>query len=212
MFRISLLAVACVALLRQSSCLANDDGPCEYANTPLEADHLTPWGSTVAEDVAALEVAQQGTWRWYPSTDELDIENGGTELAAQVSFVADPSSYRLREHVAGGHGVACYGPTVMVDGTLTFTNEQNDVIVSIPLTAERTLGNVGQYSASPVISPVPIFSAGLTEKVEYEVSGIGGTIHWRDNEGFIALFDYLAQTTLTDESGLGVVSPVAEFE
>ncbi|MFV8751723.1 hypothetical protein ACNOYE_14355 [Nannocystaceae bacterium ST9] len=206
------MAACCLALLREPVCSYGDGEPCGYDETPLGADEVTPWGTTVAEDIASLEIAQHGTWRWYMSTDELDIENGGSEFPAMVRFVHDPASVRVREQVAGGDGVACDATTVMVGGMLTFTDEQDDVIVSVPITAERMQTAAPQYGASLLLSPISVFSTEIHDTVEYEVKQIVGRINWVDGERLSVQFHYQGQTMSAETTGEGVFSLIADFE
>jgi hypothetical protein len=129
-----------------------------------------------------------------------------------AQFVHDPTTMRFSQHASGGEGVSCNGPTVMVDGTLTFTDEQGDVIVSVPIRAERMLTAEPQYGASPLYSPITAFSTGLQEKVEYDIRQIVGRINWIDDERLVADFHYNGQTMLTETTGVGVFSLIAVFE
>ncbi len=207
------MATCCLALLRQPLCNFGDEGePCGYDETPLAFDDITPWETTLAEDIASLEIAQHGMWRWSESTDELDIADEGSEFPAMAQFIADLATLRLREHVEGGDGVACDGTTVMIDGMLTFTDEQGTVVVSIPITAERMQASSPQYASAPLLTPISMFSTGLSETVEFETMQVVGRINWVDQERLSVQFHYYTNTMLTATTGEGVFSLIAEFE
>ena len=139
------------------------------------------------------------------------IDESGVELPAVASFVHDPQTIRFREYESGGHGVACFGPTIEVDGMLTFTDEQDAVIVSIPITAARQHTADEYYAAVPQLSPIDIFSTGLHEQEEYEIRQINGTVYWLPDR-LLAEFGYAGQRMTTATTGEGVLQPVAVFD
>lgn len=213
MIRTSLLiASCCLALLREPLC-GGDNLPCEYEDTPLDLDYITPSGMTLGEEVAALEGTYSGTWRWYASWEELTIEGGGIEFPAQATFV--PSNYRLRERV--GPEMSCFEGGIKVDGDLTFTDEQGGEILSIPITAERSDGgDVPSYYARPEFSPISEFSTRLHANVEYDISRVVGDIYFIDEDHLEANFAFggqsaLGKTSSGTEIGYGVTLEVADF-
>jgi hypothetical protein len=209
--RTSLLAVSCcLALLRGALC-STDDGPCEYEVTLLDPDEPTPSGMTVGDEFGALEGTFSGTWRWYASTDELTIEGGGVEFPAQATFILDPATYRISEHVGGGAGAFCGDRGIRVDGTLTFADEQDAVILSIPITVDRRGNQRPNYVASMMFSPISEFSPRLHENVEYDESGVSALVRWIDGQ-LVAEFHYGGQSMLTPQTGAGILRDVAEFE
>jgi hypothetical protein len=117
----------------------------------------------------------------------------------------------LREYESGGHGVACDGPTLEVDGMLTFTNEQDAVIVNIPITAARQYTAEEYYASVSQLSPINTFSTGLHEQEEYEIRQIIGVVYWLSDR-FLAEFDYHGQRMLTETTGNGVYHRVAVFD
>lgn len=150
--RTSLIApLICMLLLRETLCSScvGEDSPCEYEVVTLAADAETPWGTTPAEDIAALEIPQHGTWRWGDSKDEIDVDQSGVEQAAWATYVHDPDTIEYSEHVGGGRGVTCNGPMVSVDGTLTITDEQDAVILSVPVTVERQDMSTARRRSTP---------------------------------------------------------------
>jgi hypothetical protein len=188
-----------------------DDGPCEYEETPLEPDAETLWGTTPAEDIAELEIPQHGTWRWGESKDFVEVDDGGVELPAWATFVHDPETIRYSEHVAGGVGVACNGPTVLVDGTLTITDEQGAVIVGVPITAAYQYMASVNYGSSPTYDPISRFSDRVHETAAWDLAHVFGAISWLDEHGLRAEFYYQAQSMTTETAGNGVSSLVGEF-
>ena len=210
-----LVTVTCLALLRgEAGCCSidsRDDGPCVYDETPLAPDDETPWGTTPAQDIAALEVPQHGTWRWGEDQYFIEIDEDGVELSGWATFVHDAATIRYSEHVSGGLGVACDGPTVSIDGTLTITDEQGAVIISVPLTVQRQYTAHLEYVSSPQYSPISLFSSSLQEQAEFDVSQVYGVIVWRPR-GLIAEFYYQAQSMTTATTGDGAISLVGMFE
>jgi hypothetical protein len=206
------LPLACILLLRENLCTSclPDGEPCEYEVVSLAPDAGTPWGTTPAEDIAALEIPQHGMWRWGESGNSIEIEDSGVELQAWATFVHDPGSIYYSDHVDGGRGWVCDGPTVMVDGTLTFTDEQGGAIVSVPLTVERQHMAGGYYSSSPMYWPISLFSELVHETAEWDTEGVYGNIIWLD-KGLLAGFDYLGQSKLTETTGHGVSHLVGGF-
>ncbi|PRQ00530.1 hypothetical protein ENSA7_60240 [Enhygromyxa salina] len=194
-----------------TSCLP-DDEPCEYDLVPLAADDETPWGTTPAADIATLELSQHGTWRWGESTEYLDIDQSGFELPAWASFVHDPETVRYSEHVDGGRGVACNGPTVSVDGTLTISSEADEVILSVPLTVLREFGSVQTYLSTPQYSPISSFSAALSEKAKFDMTQVFGSMIWIDGVRLQIEFFYHGQSMLSETTGGGVFTLVGKFE
>ncbi|KIG16401.1 hypothetical protein DB30_04445 [Enhygromyxa salina] len=216
MLRTSLIApLACALLLRETlctSCVGGDDSPCEYEVVSLAADAETPWGTTPADDIAALEVPQHGTWRWGDSTESIEIDQSGFEQPAWATYVHDPTTIRFSDHVAGGRGIACDGQTVMVDGTLTITDEQDAVILSVPVTALRQDMAGDAYGASPQYSPISLFSDELHEKAEWDMTQVFGAILWINGGRLSGEFYYHGQSMRTETTGDGVVSLVGLFE
>jgi hypothetical protein len=209
-----LIIVACLALLRGESpcsCVDDDDGPCEYEKTPMASDAETLWGTTPAEDIAELEIPQHGIWRWGESKYFVEVDDSGVELPAWAAFVHDPETIRYSEHVAGGVGVACNGPTVSVDGTLTITDEQGAVIISVAVTAAYQHMASLNYGSSPQYDPVSLFSDRVHETAEWDIAQVFGAITWLDEEGLRAEFFYQAQSMTTETTGDGVIAPVGEF-
>jgi hypothetical protein len=213
-----LIIGACLALLRgEGLCSCADDEPCQYEETPLAADAETLWNTTPAEDIAELEIPQHGTWRWGESRDFVEIDDSGVELPAWATFVHDPETIRYSEHVDGGIGVACNGPTVSVDGILTITDEQGAVIVSVPITAAYQYMASLNYAAIPEYSPASLFSDRVHETAEWDIAQVWGVIMWLEEHGLRAEFYYQAQSKNpgTTENGTvtgnGVVALVGEF-
>jgi hypothetical protein len=212
--RTSVIAtVCCLALFRQTLCTSCVEGSeCEYVEIPLTAEDVTLWDTTVAEDIAILETPQPGTWRWGSSFDALEIKQADTEFPAVATFVHDPASVRFQEHVAGGEGALCDGEVVMVDGMLTFTDEQDEVIVSVPITARRMHMASPQYAAEALLSPTSVFSTELHPITQYDVMAISGVVKWVDNARLRAEFTYFTQTMPTATTGNGVSATAATFE
>ena len=213
MIRTSLVApLACAVLLREALCSCGvDDGPCEYEETPLAVDAETPWGTTPAQDIAELEVPQHGTWIWSESKDFIEIDDAEVSLPAWATFVHDSETIRFSEYIGGGYGLACDGPTVSVDGTLTFTDEQGGVIVSVPVTVERQWTSAPNYGSSPRFSPISLFSAAVQATEEFEIMQVDGSIIWLD-DGLLAEFYYFALSMRTETTGDGVHTLIAKFE
>lgn len=209
----TVVALACVLLARTKcphSCIP--DEPCEYDELVIDGDFETPWETTVAMDIAALEVPQHGTWRWGESTENIELEHSGVELPAWATFVHNPDGIVYREHIDGGLGVACDGLTVAIEGTLTITDESDEVIVSVPLTVERQYAAEPTYGASPSYSPVSEFSTTLHELAEWDFTLVFGSVLWIKGERLLAEFFYWTQTMDTETTGGGAVSPVGVFE
>jgi hypothetical protein len=213
-----LIIGTCLALLRgEGLCTCVDDEPCQYEETPLAADAETLWGTTPAEDIANLEIPQHGTWRWGESKDFVEVDDSGVELPAWATFVHDPETIRFSEHVDGGRGVACNGPTVSVDGTLTITDDQGAVIVSLPITALRQFTADLNYVSGPEYSPASLFSDRVHETAEWDIALVWGAISWLEEHGLHAEFYYYGQrmnpgtTENGTATGNGVVALVGEF-
>ena len=215
MIRTSLLVpLACALLLRDTLCSCDvDDGPCEYEVTPLAPDDETPWGTTPAQDLAELEVPQHGTWTWSESEDFIEIQHAGVSVPAWATFVHDPETISFSEHIGGGYPPACKGPIVSADGTLTFTDEQGGVIVSVPVTVERQLTATLNYGSSPVYSPISQFSTAVqtTADFQFQLMQVNGSIIWLD-DGLLAEFYYFALSMRTETTGDGVTALIAKFE
>lgn len=219
MLRTSLIIpLASLVLLRQTLCSCAPDEPCEYEVVPLEMDAETLWNTTPAEDIAELEIPQHGTWSWGESEYFVELDDSGVSLPAWATFVHDPETIRYSEHVGGGHGVACNGPTVSVDGTLTITDEQGGVIISVQLTVLRQYTADLNYISSPQYSPISLFSDRVHETAEWDMSQVYGAISWFEQSGLLAEFFYQAQsqdpepTASGTVTGDGVFSPVGTFE
>lgn len=205
-----IIPLATLVLMRQGfcdSCLGIEDEPCQYVETPLTAEAETSWGTTVAEDIAELEMPRHGTWYWGENRDFVTVDQSGVELPAWAAFVHDPDTIRSSEHVGGGRGTACYAPPVLMDGTLTFTDDQGGVIVSVPITVEW---QDGDYGSSPQYIPPSLYSSEVHELMEWEFSQVFGAIIWAPN-GFFAEFYYWGQSMTTETTGDGVASLVGEF-
>lgn len=212
MIRTSLLVpLACALLLREGLCSCGADGPCEYEVTVLAADDETPWGTTPSQDIAELEVPQHGTWAWSESTSFVRLDEEGVSWPAWATFVHDPETIRFSEHVDGGYPPACKGPTVSVDGTMTFADDQGEVIVSIPITVERQLTATLVYGSSPTYSPVSLFSPAIHETNDHEMTLVYGDIIWTE-QGLFVEFYYLGQTMRTETTGDGAYTLIAKFE
>ena len=217
MLRTSLLIpLAALVLLRENLCTAlfpPKREPCEYEVIELATDIEMPWGTTPAEDLAVLEVPTHGTWTWGESSESIDIEQSGVVLPAWASFVHDPDTLRTRDQVGGGgRGVFCYGATVLVDGTLTVTDEQGAEIISVPVTAERSHQVDDFYRSMPEYSPIAEFSPELHAKAEFDRTRIAGLVLWAEDSRLFAHFDYNGQTMIDESNGRGVVSFVGMFE
>lgn len=213
MVRTSMIGVALgVAILRQPACTCVEAEPCEYLETPLATDERTPWDTVVADDIALLEQPQPGTWRWYSSGDDIAIADADMVFPAIARFTHDPEGVTYREHIDGGEQTACYGPTVRIKGQLTFTNEADEIIVSVPVTAERALTASLQYDALETFVPIDEFSPDIEALREYDVMQIVGLVNWYDNERLRAEFNYRTQTKNDSGSGYGVILGVALFE
>jgi hypothetical protein len=208
-----IVTVCCLALFRQASpCSCIEASECVYAETPLVAEDVTPWDTTIAADIAILETPQPGTWRWGSSFSALEIEQADTAFSATATFVHDPASVRFEEWVAGGVGAVCNGNTVLIDGMLTFSNEQDEVIVSVPVTARRTYQDSLQYAAEALLSPVEMFSTELHPLTQYDEMGVAVLVNWINNSRLRAEFTYFTLTKTTPTTGDGVSASAAVFE
>ena len=191
---------------------STSDGPCEYEATALVASDETPWGGLVGEELLALRGPYPGTWTWAIDTEEIELQNAEQVIAAEAIFEVDPSSYRLVEHVRGGAGVACYGPTIEADGILTFRGQDGETLTSVSVTAHRREGGSPFYQIFELLQPVSSFSSELTE-----LSGVDGTairilaVWGPESESFQATFEYVGQE-LDDSGGVGFIVMVADFE
>src|SRR5690606_37025181 len=141
----------------------------------------TPWQTTLAEDLAILETPQPGTWRWQPNHSAVTIDAAEMEFPAVAIFVHDPQSSRLQEHVAGGEGAVCSGQNVLIDGTLTITTEEGEVVVSAPITVERAHMASQQYSALADYPLDEIFPTGIHPTTTHEQMGFSCFVTWIDN-------------------------------
>lgn len=214
MFRTSLiLSLSCIALFRQASaCSCAESTECEYVETPLATDYATPWETTLADDIAMLEVPQPGTWVWESSSDEIELDRPDTQIPAVATFVHDPESVRLKEYVTGGVGTICDDEKVLIDGTLTFTEEQGDVIVSLPITVERMDMATPRYTSELIQIPFSEFSAELHPLVTFEQMGVSTYINWFKDRGLHGEFTYFTLTMTTPTTGDGVTRTIALFE
>ena len=188
-----------------------EDGPCEYQLEALDPTDPTPWGGAVGVELAQLIGPYSGTWTWSPSTEEIDIEHADLVIEAEATFEPDESSYRINRYVGGGAGVACAGDAVQADGMLNFTDADDVLFVSIPITVERTVDQP-VYQAHAQLSPISVFSSGLTELGEISGTTIRGLIHWGlEGETLRATFEYTGQTN-GPSGGHGFIVSVAAFE
>jgi hypothetical protein len=215
--RISLAISLCVGLaLGSVGC--EDSKSCAYEETELSSDDLTPWGSRVEDDFAALAGPYEGTWRWSVTSDHLEIPASGQHSSAWATVQIDPSTYRRSELVGGGgggrHRGACAGDSILADGVLTVVDPQGAPIVEIPITATRAAGTSPQYTSTPYFSPITDFIAGIeaTPEFDYDEEGISGLLIWGDDGDWLhADFVYVAQRQISPTSGGGLLVDVAEF-
>ncbi len=206
------LRILALALSVAAGCNDADDGPCAYEARSLLASDLTPWGTPVGDDIAALAGPYPGTWTWAPSTEEIAIEDAGQTIAVEAVFEVDETSYRLREHVAGGAGVYCNYQTIQADGVLSFRDLDGVVVAAMPVTVERSLGETPFYVVFEIISPVSAFSTGLTELSGFEDTAIRVLANWGlEGESLGVNFDYIG-LELDDSGGVGFIVDVADFE
>lgn len=134
----SLLGLALLAplLARTNLCSCVTEEPCVYDTIEIDGDYETLWDTTAAEDLEWLEQPHVGTWRWGETTERLEIEQSGIERPAVATWVHDGEK-RFVEHVDGGVGVACNGPTVALDGTLIVTDAARDGLSRSPSRASH---------------------------------------------------------------------------
>jgi hypothetical protein len=203
--------VGCVALiLRGDACSCHEYGPCEYEEFPLTADDITPWDTRVGDDMTRLLGPYEGVWRWEEDHAALDFDQGGAEIAATATIVLDPATYRLIDPIYTGHTV-CSPETIAADGTMTFTDEQGEIISSFELTVTREIG-YPIYFSSVLIQPVEAFSDEIHTLREYDVEGILITAYWSRDGGELSVdIVYGAQSELTPTSGHGTHASVATF-
>ncbi|KIG13867.1 hypothetical protein DB30_07470 [Enhygromyxa salina] len=132
-------------------------------------------------------------------------------MEAEATFELDESSYRINRHIGGGAGVACAGDAVQADGVLSFADSDGVTFVSIPITVERT-NDQPVYQVQTQLSPISVFSSGLTELVEVSETSIRGLINWGlEGESLHATFEYTGQT-IGPSGGQGFIVSVAKFE
>lgn len=207
-----LLTSILALLLRSTLCGDYDPQPCGYEETDVTSDFITPWGTRIGDDMAALAGPYEGTWRWEKSNHVVEIEGGDVEIPALAQLTVDPDSYRLIEPVGPfGNGVVCSPTAVAADGVLTFTDEQGGPIVEIDVVVQQEQGG-GIYISSTTIQPVSAFSDRVHPTEDYDVEGIGVLVYWGDGgESLLAEFTYSGQRTLSSSSGEGARSPVATF-
>ena len=215
MIRISpLLGFALFAplLARTTLCSCAPSEPCIYDTIEIDADYETLWDTTVAEDLEWLEQPQVGTWRWGETNERIEIEQSGVERPAIATWVHDGGK-RFVEHVDGGVGVGCYGPTVELDGTLIVTDADDDsLIVSLPLTVEYEYTASLTYSAAPTYSPVNDYWPTVHELAEWDQSLVHGAVVWIERERLAAEFYYWVRRMETETTGVGGKSLVGIFE
>ena len=205
------LAFACCVTAGCNDISSTGDGPCEYEEKTLVGSDDTPWGTLVGEDILALVGPYPGTWTWAVNTEEIEIEGAGQVIEAEAVLEIDQSSYRLREHVSGGVGVACYGPTVQADGVLTFRDKDGVTLSSIPVTVQRSQGEAPLYKIYDFV-PVPDFSSQITELSGLDDTSIRVLGNWGlESETFRVTFEYVGQELAASE-GAGFIVLVAEFK
>jgi hypothetical protein len=197
-------------LLRSDACSCHEDGPCEYEELPLAADDQTPWGTRVGDDLAPLLGPYQGLWRWEEDHAALDFDQGGAEIPVTATITLDPATYRLIDPIYTGHTV-CTPETIAADGTMTFTEEEGEVITSFDFTVTREIG-YPIYFSEVLIQPVEAFSEEVHTLREYDVEGIKITANWSEDGSELTVYvEYGAQSELTATSGHGTLAGVATF-
>jgi len=210
---LALIALAPLLARQASPCSCQDEMPCVYETVELDEGYETLWDTTVAEDIAGLEQPQVGVWRWSESTEVIEIADSGVERPAIATWTHG-GGMRLTEHVEGGDGVACYGPTVALDGTLTVVDAEDDsLIISLPLTVEYQYTATLSYTGNPVYDPFEDQWPMLEPLVEgdWDTEVVTGAIRWVDAEHLFAEFNYAVQRMDTETTGSGAGSLVAEF-
>jgi hypothetical protein len=206
------MATSMALFLRETGCGCSEQeyGPCEYEEVPVTADAVTPWDTRVGDDLAQLLGPYEGIWRWEEDHAALDFDRGGAEIPATATLVLDPDTYRFVNPIYTGHTV-CSPESVAADGTMTFTDEQGEVITSFDLTVMREIG-LPVYLSDLTIQPVEAFSHEVHTLREYDVEGIHITVYWNEDGSELRVgIEYGAQSELTPASGTGTYAEVAEF-
>ncbi|NVB36345.1 hypothetical protein G6O69_00785 [Pseudenhygromyxa sp. WMMC2535] len=206
----ALVALAALAMMR--TCPSEQE-PCQYEDSPLSADDLTPWGSVVGEELAQLVGPYEGTWYWKESHEYVEIVDGGQAVPASATLELDLESIRLHEYVAG-RGVACAPTGVEVEGVLTFRDAEEQVLLRAPLTVFR--GENLYYADEMLRSPVEDYTSKVIPSPEIESqldsSGLSVVVDWGpEGESLYADLVYGGVEMLTDGSGWGPSVYVAEF-
>jgi hypothetical protein len=203
--------LACLVMLwRSDACSCQEYGPCEYEEVQLAADDITPWATRVGDDMARLLGPYEGIWRWEEDHAALDFDQGGAEIPATATITLDPATYRLIDPIYTGHTV-CTPETIAADGTMTFTDDQGDVITSFGFTVTREVG-IPSYLSYSIIQPVEAFSDEVHTLRDYDVDGIKIAAYWSEDGSELSVYiEYGAQSELTATSGHGTLAGVATF-
>ena len=80
----------------------------------------------------------------------LDLDHDGAEVPATATIELDPASYRVIDPIYAAHTVCLSSETIAADGTMTFTDEDGEVIIR----REIQVAGKGRATVNGALVPV----------------------------------------------------------
>lgn len=186
-------------------------GGCPYDEVELSPQFVTPWGTALEEDMAALTGPFPGTLAWLDGDDVIMVPKAGEVIDVEAEVEVDLSTARMYEYIMGDRKAACEADRLFVEAEVSFVRlDDGELELTLPVTVYRD-HVLGQYYADAE-TPIEDFAPGLVPVEEHESQAIFTDMRWAYDTGDLhAEFTYSGQTTDSPSTGHGSFKRIAEF-
>ena len=186
-------------------------GGCPYEDIELSPDSVTPWETTIEQDMAQLMGPFLGTFRWHDGEEVITVPKAGQEIEAEAVVEFDPVTARMRRYESTEQTPVCETDYLFMEATVSFVRlDDGGVELVTPITLRRRNGRV-PYIGEAEITPIEAFDPELAPHMDFQIEEIWVRMEWSENGMFSAEYDYFGASDDTASAGHGVSKLVAEF-
>lgn len=184
---------------------------CPYEDEEVSPQFVTPWGTVLEEDIAALTGPFPGSLTWLDGDDVITVPKAGQRIGVEAELEFDLPTATLRKYTKDpNRGRACEPDRVFVDAELSFVRlEDGEIELSVPIVVYRDV-EPDQYFGEAE-TPVADFAPDLVPIEEHESQGISTSMVWAHTGNLHADFTFHGQTNDSPTTGHGSFRRVAEF-